>query len=348
MRTHEQELQHAEDIAVLAKIEADGRALDERCAKLDAEHQRDKALKSALARVKASWEEPPIEARWEATTDLRLEVRAADDGERRLTGVATTPVVDRMGDIVDPLGATYAEEIPLLLYHDSKMPVGVAYLGEATLKGIPFVAFIAKVTEPGALKTRCDEAWQSVRSGVLKTVSIGFRSIEAPKRRKEGEGLVHTGMEILELSLVPIPANPDAKITGYKAAKPTSAVAPATQSPGPTDDELVQALRKASEGAIQAFHEELARLDAKHRGNGDLVAISQGQYSVLRQLPTAAMAASMANIALLVRGLIKQSEARIVKRMADAEAKSASLERRVTRQSTHIANLESMLRNRNQ
>lgn len=43
-----------------------------------------------------------------------LEIKAVDDDSQVISGIATTPETDRMGDIVDPMGAKFAAEIPLL------------------------------------------------------------------------------------------------------------------------------------------------------------------------------------------------------------------------------------------
>ena len=43
-----------------------------------------------------------------------------------------------------------------------------------TKDGIPFKARIASVAEAGRLKERLDEAWQSLKAGLVRAVSIGF------------------------------------------------------------------------------------------------------------------------------------------------------------------------------
>jgi Escherichia/Staphylococcus phage prohead protease len=57
-----------------------------------------------------------------------------------------------MGDIVDPLGAKFAAEIPLLWQHQHDKPVGIAEFGKPTKKGIPFKATIVRILEDGPLK----------------------------------------------------------------------------------------------------------------------------------------------------------------------------------------------------
>lgn len=127
-----------------------------------------------------------------------------------------------MGDIVDPMGAKFAKEIPLLWQHQSDKPVGSAEFGKPTAKGIPFVATLAKIDEPGALKDMVDMAWQSVKAKLVRGVSIGFRALEYSLMESGGIRFIET--EIYELSLVTIPANASATIQTIKAmGRPHSA-----------------------------------------------------------------------------------------------------------------------------
>ena len=144
-----------------------------------------------------------------------LEVKDYDDDERIITGMATTPEPDRYGDVVEPMGAKFAAELPLLWQHRHDSPVGIVKLGRPTKSGIPFTANIAKINAPGALKDMCDLAWQSVKEKLVRGVSIGFRALEYSYI--EGGGIRFTETEILELSLATIPAHQSADIQSIKA-----------------------------------------------------------------------------------------------------------------------------------
>lgn len=135
---------------------------------------------------------------------------------RQIEGWATTPTIDRTGDIVVSSGVKVASDIPLLLNHSSAKPVGRAFLGKAGSKGLPFRATIPKVSEPGVLKDRVDEAWHSVKHGLITAVSIGFRPVDGAVERLASGGLKYLQCEVYELSLVPIPANSEAVITAVK------------------------------------------------------------------------------------------------------------------------------------
>ena len=145
---------------------------------------------------------------------VRFEIKALDDDARTIEGWATTPEVDRMGDIVLPKGAEYELPIPFLLDHDHSQVVGEVDRVEVTDKGIKFWASIKKIVEEGDAKALCDKAWSYIKHGLRKAVSIGFRPLEFDVL--PSGGLKFTSWEWYELSAVGIPAQPGAKITGTK------------------------------------------------------------------------------------------------------------------------------------
>jgi HK97 family phage prohead protease len=145
---------------------------------------------------------------------VAFEIKALDDDARTLEGWATTPEVDRMGDIVLPKGAEYELPIPFLLDHDHSQVVGEVERVEVTDKGIKFWATIKKIAEEGEAKALCDKAWSYIKHGLRKAVSIGFRPLEFDVL--PNGGLKFTSWEWYELSAVGIPAQPGAKITGTK------------------------------------------------------------------------------------------------------------------------------------
>jgi HK97 family phage major capsid protein/HK97 family phage prohead protease len=157
-----------------------------------------------------------------------LEIKAVDAERRRFSGIASTPELDRQGDSIDPAGATFRAEIPLLFHHDQKQPVGTARLSLLPDGRIGFDAEIATVDEPGVLKNRVDEAWQSVKAGLMRGVSIGFQAAKDGIERLASGARKLTKTEICELSLVTIPANRNATILTVKSlaapARPRSAM----------------------------------------------------------------------------------------------------------------------------
>lgn len=139
------------------------------------------------------------------------------DGKKRLfSGIASTPSPDRVGDIVLPKGAVYKLPIPLLSHHDSRQPIGWVNKVKITADGIEIDGEVADIPEDGNLKDRIAEAWQEIKYGLVKGLSIGFNPIKSA--RIEGTySYEYQEWEWLELSAVTIPANADASIQTIKS-----------------------------------------------------------------------------------------------------------------------------------
>ena len=145
-----------------------------------------------------------------------LDIKQVNEEERVIEGIASTPSPDRYGDIVEPMGAKFVLPMPLLHQHDHNRPVGHVEFAEPTSKGIPFKARLAKVDEPGPLKDRVDLAWQEVKAGLVRAVSIGFRAMNDGFELLKDGGIRFKDWEWLELSLVTVPAQAEATINHVK------------------------------------------------------------------------------------------------------------------------------------
>lgn len=142
-------------------------------------------------------------------------VKAVDDGRRKFTGWATTPALDRVGDTVNPLGAKFKNPVSLLHQHYHDRPVGTVTFKKPTAKGIEFEAEMPIIDEPGPLKDRVDTAWGELKHGLVRAVSIGFRPIKYSFL--DSGGVDYQEIEIYELSVVSVPALPEAVITSVKS-----------------------------------------------------------------------------------------------------------------------------------
>lgn len=144
-----------------------------------------------------------------------LSIKSVDEDNRIIRGIATTPSVDRVGDIIEPLGVKFQNPLAFLWQHQHDKPIGTVKFDTPTKDGIAFEAQIASTAEPGTLKDRLDEAWQSIKLKLVRAVSIGFRPIEYAFM--ENGGIRFTETEVYELSAVTIPANSEALITAVKS-----------------------------------------------------------------------------------------------------------------------------------
>jgi HK97 family phage prohead protease len=141
-----------------------------------------------------------------------LDVRSMNATERTIEGIASTPTPDRMGDIVEPMGAKFSIPMPLLWQHDSRQPIGQVTFAKPTKDGIPFKAQLLSpdAVESPTLKDRLQMAWDSISNKLVRAVSIGFRELEYSFM--DNGGIRFNSWEWLELSAVTIPANADATI----------------------------------------------------------------------------------------------------------------------------------------
>lgn len=153
-----------------------------------------------------------------------ITVKAVDEDKRILSGIATTPSTDHQGDIVEPKGAEFSLPIPFLWQHNASQPIGHVTKAKVSKDGIEVEIKLAKSDEPGTLKERLDEAWQSIRAGLVRGLSIGFKALEFSSM--DDGGIRFIKWSWLELSAVTIPANGEATITAIKAADVTRLTVP--------------------------------------------------------------------------------------------------------------------------
>lgn len=146
-----------------------------------------------------------------------MTVKAVNEEQRIITGIASTPATDRSEDVMVPGGAQYTLPMPFLWQHESDEPIGHVIAVKVTPQGIEATMQIAKIEEEGELKSRIDNAWQTIKAGLVRGLSIGFLPVESS--RIEGSwGMKFLKWDWFELSAVTIPCNTDARITAVKSA----------------------------------------------------------------------------------------------------------------------------------
>jgi HK97 family phage major capsid protein/HK97 family phage prohead protease len=148
---------------------------------------------------------------------LEIKALTEDPNFYFLEGIATTPTPDKMDDVVEPLGAKFSLPMPLLWQHDADLPVGEVYEANATATGITFKGRMPKVKEAGPLRDRIEAGAQSVKYGLVKGTSIGFRAVQGKVEQLKSGGLRFIEWMWHELSLVTIPANSQATISSIKS-----------------------------------------------------------------------------------------------------------------------------------
>jgi len=144
------------------------------------------------------------------TKAVLAETKAAEDGQRVYTFRATSEAVDRQGEVVSADGWEFGsfESNPVILdshdYSGIDAIVGKALPPLRRMGDTWEVDVVFSGTPKGQLaQTLVDE-------GSLRAVSVGFRSLQRVGGSRDGAPLTHTKQELLEISVVPIPANPEA------------------------------------------------------------------------------------------------------------------------------------------
>ncbi len=126
------------------------------------------------------------------------------------TAVVTTNKEDRDHDVLEPSGAVLDSKMPLLWQHDPAQPIG-KYVGTVDQDSERLVAKYQVADTPLGR-----DAAALMKLGVLR-ISHGFRPLEY-EPRKDGSGGYHfKRYEMVETSLVSIPANTDAQILSLSA-----------------------------------------------------------------------------------------------------------------------------------
>ncbi|MGJ0236975.1 HK97 family phage prohead protease [Novosphingobium fluoreni] len=144
-----------------------------------------------------------------------IQIKALDEEQRIIEGIASTPNPDRAGDIVNPMGAKFTLPLPFLWQHNHEEPIGHVIEASPTPQGISFKAQLASTQEPGRLKDLLDYAWQSIKMKLVAAVSIGFRPVKYAFMADGG--IEFDEWDWYELSAVTIPAQADATITAVKS-----------------------------------------------------------------------------------------------------------------------------------
>ena len=129
-------------------------------------------------------------------------------GERQIMVVASDPTIDRTKDVMRPEGCVldnYRENNIVLASHDPTQPIGNATVTIRNGRVEALIDFAEK-----GLSAKADEWCGLAKAGVIRAVSVGFDPIEY-KPNKAG-GYDYDKWELMELSLVSVPANPSARI----------------------------------------------------------------------------------------------------------------------------------------
>jgi HK97 family phage prohead protease len=181
------------------------------------------------------------------------------DAEQRLVyGYASTEARDSQGEIVTRAAI------------EAALPAYMEYANIREMHQLSAVGVVksAGLDDKGLLleaKVVDDAAWEKVREGVYKGLSIGGRVTQRDALNKS----IITGVDLTEISLVDRPANPEALIAAYKAAGAEDVA-----------DRIAKAAALEKVGARNS-QADLARIQAMHDTSVELGAHCAGQGAAM-------------------------------------------------------------------
>jgi len=148
-----------------------------------------------------------------------IDIAAKEDESREITFVISAGNVDRDGDIINPDGWDFSAWVknPVVLWgHDyGSLPVAN---GKRVWVENGKVYATAKFIEPEVYPF-ADVIYKMLVNGYLRTVSVGFNPSEY-EWIEDGIGIHFMKQELLEFSVVSVPANPEALIAAGKKENP--------------------------------------------------------------------------------------------------------------------------------
>ncbi len=140
-------------------------------------------------------------------------IKSFDEEQRIVVGIASTPEADRGGDRMTSKGARFKLPMPFRFQHSDD--IGEVFEAEVTKSGITIKARVLKIAEAGRLRDEIEYAWQYIKNGLAKGLSIGWSPIVAA--RNSFGGLDVAEWDWLETSAVAIPMNASATIQRIKS-----------------------------------------------------------------------------------------------------------------------------------
>ncbi|MES5483586.1 HK97 family phage prohead protease [Bradyrhizobium sp. INPA03-11B] len=136
--------------------------------------------------------------------------------DRQIRVIVSTPTPDRVKDVMEPQGcdvANYLLNPVVLADHNPKTPIGKSLSIDVKPDRVEALIEFA----PQGISAKADEYCGLAKAGILNTVSPGFSELDTAPLK--GGGMHIKAWELLELSLVAVPAQPEALVTARSLGK---------------------------------------------------------------------------------------------------------------------------------
>ncbi|MCK1322139.1 HK97 family phage prohead protease [Bradyrhizobium sp. 156] len=194
---------------------------------------------------------------------------------RTVTFVFSDNSVDRYGDTIDARGwvlDNYKSNPIALFGHDSgsvENVIGRAHNvrieGQRLLGDIEFME--------ASVNPTAEAVYQMVKGGFLKTVSVGFAPLEwtLTKDKTRPGGVDFKKQELLEISIVPIPANPNALQQAKAAGIDLDRLGLGRVAPAVSKKGLYEVSYLAHLLADLGYLEDMVEWEAEYEGDGSAI-----------------------------------------------------------------------------
>lgn len=170
--------------------------------------------------------------------------QAKEAGDNVIEFIASDETVDRDGDIIRAAGwdlKNYKKNPVVLLGHDyGSLPIGKAPGIKVDGKSLIAPVEFAREDSGGVGET----AFKLAKGGFLRGMSVGFKAIAKEEDEDVAPGFIFTKQELYEVSIVTVPANPNALQRGIINEQEADAWNKAISKGQAVDPARVDALEK--------------------------------------------------------------------------------------------------------
>lgn len=140
-----------------------------------------------------------------------LQMKSFNVETRTADFVASTDVVDSYGEVIDQqswrLEDFRANPVVLYAHQSRELPIGKSV--ETTVAAGKLEARIQFAT--AEMNPKAEQVWKLLQNGFLRAVSVGFLPTNGRYEMRNGQDVwVWTGSVLKEISVTPVPANPEA------------------------------------------------------------------------------------------------------------------------------------------
>lgn len=254
------------------------------------------------------------------TCDSALVVKRFDASARTADFIASTSAVDSHGDVIEQeswvLNDYKSNPIVLYAHNARELPIGTAMVSVLNGKLEAQIKFVTADMNPLA-----EQVWKMVQEGVLRAVSVGFKPTDGRYEVRDGEEVFVWKSPILkEISVVPVPANPEA-LARAKALFAKKDIPPTSSGTSTPADQEIKMDPK----------ELLAKIEALTAKNAEMTTESKALLARAEKAEAESTTAKKENVDLLAKvktleTSVKALESEHEKTTADRDAKAEQIE----------------------